>query len=89
MGWSHCPLPGNPWQQLLLSHFLDLGGRVLETVSPWKAPVINAGRLACVSDTPSIMNAAHSAPSSVFEARRPPAASCLRPYDTASVALTI
>lgn len=34
-------LDGNPWQQLLLSHFLWLGGQMLaihaEAVSPWQA----------------------------------------------------
>lgn len=45
------PACRNPWQQLLLSHLLALGGRMLvilaETVSPWQALVVKPVPLAC------------------------------------------
>lgn len=47
-----CVLPGNPWQQLLLSHFLVLGGWILAilmaTASPWQAIIIKPVLLACL-----------------------------------------
>lgn len=43
-------LPGNPWQQLLLSHFLLLGGHwpavLMETASPWRGVATEPVRLA-------------------------------------------
>lgn len=62
-------LPGNPWQQLLLSHFLVLGGRYLlsswRLFPPGKHSSLN---LSCwhVSNTQEILNSAHSALLSMF-----------------------
>lgn len=74
-------LPSNPWQQLLLSHFLVFGRRFL---SSWRPSPLSPGKasslsLSCwrVSNSREILDSAHSALMSVFT-HIGPSVSCSR-----------
>lgn len=75
-------LPGNPWQQLLLSHFPAFGRRFL--LSSWRLSPLSPGKASSlslarwrVSNSQEILDSAHSALMSVFT-HIGPSVSCSR-----------
>lgn len=72
-GWFRCVstqacrnptavLPGNPWQQLLLSHFLALGGRC----SSWRLPPPLPAHQVLIIEPVQLMNFKYSGELSTF-----------------------